>query len=114
MDAERNENVLYLANTPYSKGPPVTDESLEQYAGCTFLQVVDLSHNRITDAGIGHLAGLTALETLILSHTAITDAGLKHLLGLTALRHLYLHHTDVTPEGVAGLQNHLPHCQIHV
>ena len=78
----------------------VGGEGLEQIAGLSALEDLELRKTKITDADLTYLAGLKELSHLDLSETQITDAGLEALLGLSHLHTLILNGTQVTDAGV--------------
>jgi hypothetical protein len=81
----------------------VTDAGLQDLAGLTNLEALDLELAEISDAGLKHLSGLKRLRALDISHADISDAGLKQLAVLQDLRMLSLGLTNVTSAGLKAL-----------
>ena len=87
----------------------IIDDDLENFAGMTSVEELNLSGNWITDAGLRHLERLTNLRSLDLGdqregRPRITDTGVSHLSGLTELRRLELRGSLVTTAGLEKLR----------
>ena len=67
---------------------------------------------KITDAGLKAWPSCSYLEWLDLSHNKITDAGLKEVAKLQNLKLLDLTETQTTKAGIAELKKALPNCEI--
>ena len=85
--------VLQMAN------PDVTDATLINLKGMTWLRELDLSHTQVGDAGLKELEAITGLQTLRLRDTKVTDEGFKKWLAPRGgLKQLDLQGTAVTKE----------------
>ncbi|KAA5539308.1 hypothetical protein FYK55_24690 [Roseiconus nitratireducens] len=115
---------------------PLTDQALQELAGQSTLQILNLPQSDATAAGVGALARLPALRSLRLGgerlgpETAeavasiatlrsvhligvpINDAGLKKIAALPKLRSLYVDDSRVTSDGWDWFFEH--HRQVHV
>lgn len=82
--------VLQMANAD------VTDEALQNLAGMTKLEELDLNDTQITDAGLAILKELPVLKILRLRGTKITNDGFtEHLAGKESLQMLDVRDTPV-------------------
>lgn len=91
-----------LQELKLSSAANITSASLEQIAGHSHLQVLELRNTAVGSKGMVHLAGLKELRVLDLSETAVGDKGLASLKGLTNLEDLNLWQSTTSD---AGLEN---------
>lgn len=94
---------LPLEELDVSEASSINDETLAVIGKMKSLKRLNLWRDTITDVGVEQLAGLTQLEWLNVDNTHLTDAGLQHLKDMASLEFLHLGSTGVTDEGMPAL-----------
>jgi hypothetical protein len=92
--------------------PQLSEKEITLISQLSGLEELDLHRSPITDRSLEKFAGLTSLQSLTLFHTDVGDPGLKHLRRMSRLRILSLENTRVTDQGATALQSALPKLSI--
>ena len=104
-------NLAYLEKFPSLKSVELRWSDLDgnatkQLAGCTQLEILDLSRNKkIDDKSVNRLSKLKKLQYLNLGETSITDAALKDVQNFHELRCLNISYSTVSNDGLQYLAN---------
>ncbi len=93
----------HLIDLDLSENSSLFDTDLEQIAGMTSLQRLNLWRVGLTDAGVAHLAGMVEMDWLNLDNTQLSDAGLASLKEMQKLTFLHLGSTLITDAGIPAL-----------